>query len=58
MEETFDMFRMRLESMVRLDHPLVVLGSPEFDSWPHKTVVFYHGPLKNHRVVFMNGKVL
>ncbi|WP_407066737.1 hypothetical protein [Ferrovum sp.] len=27
MEETFDMFRMRLESMVRLDHPLVVLGS-------------------------------
>ncbi len=27
MEETFDMFQMRLESMVRLDHPLVVLGS-------------------------------
>ena len=20
-------------------------NSPEFDSWPHKTVVFYHGPL-------------
>ena len=27
MEETFDMFRMRLEHMVRMDHPLVVLGS-------------------------------